>query len=159
MSFNNKKVAVIVPAFNEEQSIALVVTDFMGVRHNTEALVDDIIVCNNNSTDDTAKLAKKAGARVVFEPQAGYGAACLKGIESLDTDDFDAHDYVVFADGDYSVDANQVQQLLKELDDGADLVIGSRCNAGLSDGAMGWHQRFGNCLATLLIRSSRSLKN
>ena len=151
MSINHKRVAVIVPAFNEEQGIALVVTDFMAARHNAETLIDDIIVCDNNSTDDTAKLAKKAGARVVFEPQAGYGAACLKGIKSLRADGRDLPDYVVFADGDYSAHANQVNSLLKTLEEGADLVIGSRENTGLSAGAIGWHQRLGNRMDTTLI--------
>ena len=152
MSINHKKVAVIIPAFNEEQSIALVVTDFMGVRDDSKTVIDDIIVCDNRSTDDTASLAKKAGARVVHETQPGYGSACLKGIESLRTNGRDTPDYVVFADGDYSVNANQVHQLLKELEEGADIVIGSRENTGLCQGAMGWHQRLGNRMATALIR-------
>ena len=152
MAINHKKVAVIIPAYNEEQGISLVVTDFMGVRHDSEILVDDIIVCDNKSTDDTARLAKKAGAHVVYEEQPGYGAACLKGIESLRSDGRETPDYVVFADGDYSANANQVYSLLKSLEEGADLVIGTRENTGLCFGAMGWHQRLGNRMATMLIR-------
>jgi glycosyltransferase involved in cell wall biosynthesis len=73
--FNAHTVAVIIPAFNEADAIGKVIGDIPG-------FVDTIIVADNNSTDDTAAIAASLGAVVVHEPEAGYGAACLKGISA-----------------------------------------------------------------------------
>jgi glycosyltransferase involved in cell wall biosynthesis len=70
-------VDVIIPAFNEEAAIGLVIDEI------PKHVVRDIIVCNNNSTDSTAQVAAQHGATVVFQPLAGYGNACLKGMELL----------------------------------------------------------------------------
>ncbi|MEM7261425.1 MAG: glycosyltransferase family 2 protein, partial [Planctomycetota bacterium] len=86
------KTAVIIPAFNEEESIGLVLGDI------PSESVDIVIVVDNASTDETAERAKAAGATVVREDERGYGAACLRGIASL-ADDIEL---VVFLDGDYS---------------------------------------------------------
>ena len=71
-----KSIKVIIPAFNEEKSIDHVIRDI-------PTIVDEIIVVNNNSTDNTQDVAKEAGATVVFEKRKGYGYSCLKGIEYL----------------------------------------------------------------------------
>lgn len=139
-------VDVIIPAFNEEKSIPFVVADIPKnwVRH--------IIVTDNKSTDDTAKVAREAGAVVVYEGEPGYGAACLKGMEyiaALDTQP----DIVVFLDGDYSDYPEQLAELVGELiSNNQDLVIGSRCEGELEPGAMKPQQIFGNWLATCLIK-------
>ena len=67
------KISVVIPAFNEEQAIGEV------VRAVPMGRIHDIVVVDNGSTDDTATQASLAGARVVFEPRPGYGAACLAG--------------------------------------------------------------------------------
>ena len=85
---------VIIPAFNEAKSIALVLRDLPD-------LVDEVVVVDNRSTDGTADEAEKAGATVLFESQKGYGYACLKGIAYL-AQKARAKDIVVFLDGDYS---------------------------------------------------------
>ncbi|HBB25497.1 MAG TPA: UDP-glucose--dolichyl-phosphate glucosyltransferase, partial [Bacteroidetes bacterium] len=69
-------VVVIIPALNEEQSIGIVID-------SVREYVDHLIVVDNGSSDRTAEIARQHGATVVFEPQRGYGAACLRGIEAL----------------------------------------------------------------------------
>jgi glycosyltransferase involved in cell wall biosynthesis len=77
-SRSNPKISVIIPAFNEEESIGLVIESL------PQKKIKEIIVVNNDSTDKTAYVAREHGARVVDESYRGYGAACLKGISVLD---------------------------------------------------------------------------
>lgn len=137
---------IIIPVYNEAESIGLV------IREIPEKLVRHIIVCNNNSTDDTPTVAKKAGAVVVDAPVRGYGNACLKGMEYISNQD-QKPDIVVFLDGDYSDYPEEMPSLLKPIiQDGKDLVIGSRALGLKEKGAMMPQQIFGNWLATRLIR-------
>lgn len=138
-------VDVIIPAFNEEKSIAKVVGDIPD-------WVRDIIVCNNGSTDNTKEVASKAGAIVVDQPISGYGIACLKGIEHIESKKADP-DIVVFIDGDYSDYPEQMGMLVSPIvSDDMDLVIGSRALGNLQKGSMTPQQIFGNWLATNLIK-------
>lgn len=150
MPYKDKKVAVIIPAHNEQGSIADVVNGIVSlVSDNLEKrLIEEVIVCDNHSSDETASRAAQAGAKVVYESRKGYGAACLKAIEALDR----TIDYVVFVDGDSSVDPSEVILLIKQLEQGIDLVVGSRVNDRLEKGALGPHQRMGNEMASYLIR-------
>ena len=84
-------ISVIIPALNEQDAIGRVIRDI------PKDVADEIIVVDNGSMDNTAMVAEKAGARVVREPHRGYGAACLKGIASVQEPDI-----IVFLDGDYS---------------------------------------------------------
>ncbi|PHN06022.1 glycosyltransferase family 2 protein [Flavilitoribacter nigricans] len=139
---------VIIPAYNEEKSIGLVIADIPG------ELVREIIVCNNNSSDQTAMVARQAGATVVDQPQKGYGSACLKGMEHISRkNEQDQPDIVVFLDGDYSDHPEEMTELIRPiLEDEVDLVIGSRALGDMERGAMMPQQVFGNWLATNLIR-------
>ena len=150
MPYKNKKVAVIIPAHNEQGSIADVVQGIVSLisQSTKQPLVDEVIVCDNHSSDETASKATQAGARVVYEHQKGYGAACLKAISSLDT----KTDYVIFVDGDSSVEPSELILLIEQLEKGVDLVVGSRVNDRLEKGALSPHQRIGNEMASLLIR-------
>lgn len=140
------KIAVIIPALNEEKSIGRVVADI------PRALVQDIIVVDNGSTDLTSDAARTAGATVLYQPKRGYGWACLLGIAQL------AHlpqppDVVVFMDGDYSDYPEEIAQLLAPIQmQGMDMVIGSRALGVRERGAITIQQRFGNWLATTLLR-------
>lgn len=139
---NTKNVAVVVPALDEEKAIGHVIADIPD-------FVDDIVVADNGSVDETATVARAAGARVVTERDRGYGAACLAGIAALN----DA-DIVVFLDGDYSDDPAEMAMLVDPIANGdADLVIGSRTQGAYLPGALAPHQRFGNWLACRLIMS------
>jgi len=154
MAYKNHTVSVIIPAHNEELSISRVVSDLMRLRcsETNQMLLDDIIVCNNGSTDNTAEQAKLAGASVFDEGFLGYGAACLKGIKQLDREGQSKPDFVVFVDGDYSVKANELPLLLDKLIEGNDLVVGNRVTTMQERAALSIHQRFGNYLASYLIR-------
>jgi glycosyltransferase involved in cell wall biosynthesis len=114
-------------------------------------LVDDLIVVNNGSTDNTAEIAKCAGANVFSEFRQGYGYACLRGIEQLEREGLHAPSVVVFVDGDHSVDVNQLVLLLQSIAEGNDLVVGSRARCLQESQSMGPHQQFGNDLASSLI--------
>ncbi|WP_020566992.1 glycosyltransferase family 2 protein [Neolewinella persica] len=139
---------VIIPAYNEEESIALVVKEI------PRSWVRDIIVCNNNSKDNTAQVARDAGAVVVDQPRPGYGSACLKGMEYIAARPLAEYpDIVVFVDGDHSDYPEQLPDLINPiLNDGADMVIGSRALGDLEPGSMQPQQIFGNWLATTLIK-------
>jgi glycosyltransferase involved in cell wall biosynthesis len=141
-----EKIVVIIPAFNEENSIARVVQDIPA------ALVEEIIVVNNNSDDATDINARNAGATVLHEVRPGYGFACLKGIEYVKQMQT-APDIVVFLDADYSDHPEEMPLLIKPiLDDGMDMVIGSRALGKREKGSMTFQQLFGNRLATRLLK-------
>ena len=138
-------VDVIIPAFNEEKSLAKVIGDI-------PALVRHVVVANNNSTDRTAEVALAAGAKVVFEPQKGYGKACLTAMDWIKQQGVQP-DILVFLDGDYSDYPEELEDLIAPiLADKADLVIGSRSMGQREVGSMTFPQVFGNGLATLLMR-------
>lgn len=137
---------VIIPAYNEEDSVSKVIRDIPKewVRH--------IIVANNNSSDNTAQVAKDAGAIVVDQPKSGYGNACLKGMEYVAN--YEPHpDIIVFLDGDYSDYPEQLVEVVRPIiEDDMDMVIGSRATGEMEKGAMMPQQIFGNWLATSLIK-------
>ena len=139
------RVKVIIPAFNEEESIAHVINDI------PKEYVEEVIVCNNSSTDRTEEVARNAGATVVLAEQAGYGNACLRGLEYIATQELTAPDVVVFLDGDYSDYPHQMVGLLDKIKQGYDLVIGSRSLGKRESGSMTFPQVFGNWLATILM--------
>jgi glycosyltransferase involved in cell wall biosynthesis len=140
------KIDVIIPAYNEEKSIGSVINDI------PSDLVREVIVCNNNSTDNTRDVAIEYGAFVLDENRKGYGSACLKGMDYIAQKDIKP-DIVVFLDGDYSDHPDEMPALIQPiLEQDMDMVIGSRALGTLERGAMQPQQIFGNWLATNLIR-------
>ncbi len=139
---------VIIPAFNEENSIDKVLADI------PMDLVREVVVCNNASTDRTAEIAIKGGATLVEQPQKGYGNACLKALEYIyNKGTADHPDIIIFIDADYSDYPEEMFDLVKPiLEDDVDLVIGSRALGNMEKGSMTPQQVFGNWLATSLIR-------
>lgn len=136
------KVAAIIPALNEEQSIGHVLD------HIPRTLVSDVVVVDNGSTDSTSSVAAAKGARVVSESRRGYGYACRKGIAELNSPDI-----VVFLDADYSDHPEEAELLVGPIvSDQADLVIGSRTLGEHERDALPSHQALGNHLASFLIR-------
>lgn len=144
---SNPVVDVIIPARNEEAAIGRVIRDI------PRAIVREVIVCNNNSTDKTSEQALNAGATVIHQPHNGYGNACLFAIEHIRQKPSSAHpDIVVFLDGDYSDYPGEMPSLIDPILSGKDLVIGSRVRGVRYSGSMTTPQLFGNWLATNLIR-------
>jgi glycosyltransferase involved in cell wall biosynthesis len=140
------KIVVIIPAINEEDSIAKVIHEI------PKQLVTEIIVCNNGSSDLTQERAEEAGATVLNETRKGYGWACLKGMSYI-ADMTEKPTIVVFIDGDYSDYPQEMVQLVQPiLENNIDLVIGSRALGAKEKGSMTFPQRFGNWLATRLMR-------
>ena len=138
-------VDVIIPAFNEEKSIAQVIGDI-------PVLVRHVVVANNNSTDRTAEVATAAGAQVVFEAQKGYGKACLTAMDWIKQQEVQP-DILVFLDGDYSDYPQELELLIAPILGGkAEMVIGSRSLGQREAGSMTLPQVFGNALATTLMR-------
>jgi glycosyltransferase involved in cell wall biosynthesis len=138
-------IKVIIPAFNEANSIASVINEI-------PSSVREIVVVNNNSTDDTVKNAATAGATVLTENQKGYGYACLKGMEYI-AEQSKKTDIIVFIDGDYSDYPEELDKIVAPiLDDNIDFVIGSRVKRLREEGSMTPQQIFGNWLATFLMR-------
>ena len=138
-------IKVIIPAVNEGDSIAKVVSEIP----NT---VSEVIVVNNGSTDDTVKNAEKAGATVLTENQKGYGYACLKGMEYIDSQS-KKPDIIVFIDGDYSDYPEELDTIVAPiLEKDIDFVVGARKKSLRETGSMTPQQVFGNQLATFLMR-------
>ncbi len=128
------------PVLNEEEALPLVLAELpAGLR---------VVVCDNGSTDQSAALARAAGAEVVAWPARGYGGAVAAGLRHLAPS---PPDVVVVWDGDHSVDPADLPALLAPLQSGhADLVLGDRTRRA-DPGTMPPQQRWGNALATSLI--------
>ena len=136
------RISIIIPAYNEESSIGLVLDAL------PQEKLHEIIVVDNGSTDATARVAEEHGARVVKEPRKGYGSACLKGIDELD-----APDIVVFIDGDFSDFPEEIVLLISPIETGEkDFVLGSRMILPKSQLALLPQARYGNRLAVFLIK-------
>jgi len=135
---------VIIPAYNEEKSIAKVIQDL-------PSTVDEIVVVSNNSSDETVGVAKKAGATVLTEKRRGYGYACLKGISYIKSQSIKP-DIIVFLDGDYSDYPNELNKLIAPItNEDFDFVLGARSKKLREKGSMTIPQIFGNWLATSLM--------
>ncbi len=140
------RVSVVIPALNEEGSIEAAVRGIFAAAPDGLA---EVIVADNGSTDRTAEKARAAGATVVLQPERGYGAACLAGLEIVDIES----NIILFMDADLSDVPEEADGLLAPIINGeADLVIGSRTLGQVEAGAMSAPQRFGNWLAPVLVR-------
>ena len=138
-------IKVIIPAYNEQDSIGSVVKDI-------PKIVDEIIVISNNSTDNTEINAKNAGATVLSETRKGYGYACLKGMDYIAKQSIKP-DIIVFLDGDYSDYPEQLTEIVSPIiNQNLDFVVGARVKELRENGAMTPQQVFGNWLATFLMK-------
>ena len=146
--FRDLRVGAVVPARDEERNIGPVVRDLLRLTDGAgRPVIDDFVVCDNGSRDETALRAREAGARVVREDRPGYGIACLTALAALGP-----VDVVLFTDGDGSFVAAQSERLLAAIAEGADLAIGSRVLGRAAPGALSVPQVLGNRVAALLIR-------
>ena len=138
-----QRIIVIIPAFNEARSIGRVLEDI------PTGLVDEVVVVNNASTDETAENARKAGAIVLTEYRRGYGFACLRGIAYARSR---RPDVIVFLDGDYSDHPDEMPRLVEPILRGdADLVVGSRISGSRQPGSMLPQALVGNRIACFLM--------
>jgi glycosyltransferase involved in cell wall biosynthesis len=143
------KITVIIPCYNESESIARVIKGFprKQLEHNGFEL--DILVIDNNSTDKTAKFAEKAGARVIVEPIKGKGHAMRTGFANLMPDT----DYVAMIDGDCTYRSQEILRMVEPLHSNfCDVVMGSRLSGKMIEGSMHTFNRGGNWLYTHMVR-------
>ncbi len=145
--YKQQRVSVVIPALNEAQSIVKVIEGLWQLSFQKLRIIDEIVVCDNGSTDGTAQLARIAGATVVHEPSRGYGRACLKALNAIKNTDI-----ILFIDADHAFYAQQALPLIDAIVDGVDLAIGSRVLGKMEEGALSGPQKFGNQLASFLIR-------
>lgn len=136
------RVSIIIPAQNEEQAIGLVLDEI------PRTGVEDIIVVENGSSDNTALVAEKHGARVIHSAEKGYGNACLTGLRHIR----EGTDVIVILDADHSDYPEDLIPLLEPiLRNEYDFVIGSRVLGNAEKGSLTIPQRVGNAFACLLI--------
>ncbi len=148
-------VSVVIPCLNEEENIEACVTQALAAIRDA-GLDGEVLVADNNSTDRSAELAERAGARVVHVPERGYGAAYLGGFRAA------RGTYIVMGDADLTYDFGEVPRFVEHLSDGADLVMGNRMN-NIQPGAMPWlHQYIGNPILSgflnLLFRTGCAMR-
>ena len=143
MSPNPQRAVLIIPALNEEAVIGQMLARVPA------GLFASVLVVDNGSSDRTAEIARLHGADVVSEPARGYGNACLRALSSLP----ERTEILVFMQADLSEDPSEARRLIAPIQaDQADLVIGTRTQGTAQPGSLLVHQRFGNWLATSMIR-------
>ncbi|WP_108804988.1 glycosyltransferase family 2 protein [Aquimarina sp. Aq107] len=141
----NPIIKVIIPAFNEQDSIGHVINEIPD-------LVSEIIVVSNSSTDNTEEVARQAGATVLKEERMGYGYACLKGLDYVASQQA-VPEIIVFLDGDFSDYPEELTKIVAPIiDQDIDMVIGARDKKLRESGSMTIPQIFGNWLATSLMK-------
>lgn len=147
--YKGKKVSLIFPAYNEEKNIGAAIKDFQSIK-----LVDEIIVVDNNSCDNTSKIAKEEGTKVVLEKKQGYGFALKRGMKEA------SGDLVVLCEPDATFSSSDLPKLLS-LTDKYDLVMGTRTNRKyIRNGAnMGLFLRFGNMFVAKFVQILYGLNN
>ncbi|MCX6562530.1 MAG: glycosyltransferase family 2 protein [Candidatus Aminicenantes bacterium] len=140
------EISVVLPCLNEEAAIGNCLKKIKDV-FARENLAGEIIVADNGSTDRSREIAHSEGARVVTEPDKGYGAACRRGLRET------SGTYIVLADADASYDFGEIPKFLKPLREGFDLVLGSRLKGTIEKGAMSWpNRRLGNPILSGIFR-------
>ena len=145
-SVDAPEVSVLIPCLNEEEAIEGVVEDaFEGLRR--AGVRGEVLVIDNGSEDRSVAVAAEAGATVVHEPRRGYGSAYLAGLDAA------RGRYVVMADGDGTYDLRELGEFIDRLQNGADMVLGTRLKGEIEPGAMPWSHRYiGNPILTGMLR-------
>lgn len=146
----NKKIAVVIPCYNEAEGIAQVIKKFPRKKLAKSSFSLEVYVVDNNSTDNTALVAKQAGATVIHEPKKGKGHALRAGFRAVADDT----DYVAMLDGDDTYSAQEIMRMIEPLHSKfCDVVIGSRLGGHIQKDAMTSFNRLGNWVFTNGVRS------
>lgn len=145
-----KKIAVIIPCYNEAAGIEQVIKKIPRQKNLDVTFRCTVFVVDNNSTDDTAKIAAGAGAVVIYEPKKGKGHALRAGFKAVPDD----YDYVVMLDGDDTYSPDEIMRLVEPLyNNFSEVVIGSRLGGNIKSSAMSTFNRLGNWLFTNGVRN------
>jgi glycosyltransferase involved in cell wall biosynthesis len=137
-------VSVVIPCLNEAENIERCVAAALEALRGM-GVAGEVLVADNDSEDDSALLAERAGARVIVERRRGYGSAYLAGFAAS------RGRYIVMADADLTYDFNEIPRFVAALEEGAEMVIGDRMD-NIQPGAMPWlHRYVGNPILTGLL--------
>jgi glycosyltransferase involved in cell wall biosynthesis len=141
---NEPRICVVLTAFNDEKAIVYAVEEFMSQKNVTKVLVID-----NNSSDNTSKVAELNGAKVIHEKKQGYGFAIIRGLREGVKEDVDV---VVLAEGDMTFRGRDILKMMPYLED-VDMVVGSRTHRVIvdEDSQMDWFYTWGNVLLAKLL--------
>lgn len=132
------ELTILMPCLNEAETLAVCIRKAKTFLEENQ-IDGEVLVSDNGSSDGSAGIAEREGARVVFEPVKGYGSALIKGCEEA------KGRYVIMGDCDDSYDFLALMPFLAKLREGYDLVIGNRFAGGIEKGAMPWsHRHIGN---------------
>lgn len=143
---NDIEVSVVLPCLNEEATIGACIRKAREI-FAQEDIIGEVVVADNGSTDHSIEIAQKEGAKVVLEPQKGYGAAYLRGLEEA------KGEFIIIADSDNTYDLYDIPKFLKPLREGYDFVMGSRFKGKIKKGAMPWQHRYiGNPILSGMTR-------
>ncbi len=144
--YKNNSVCLVIPCLNEEKTIEATIKKAM-LGFDKLGLPGEVVVVDNGSTDKSVEISKKSGARVVFQQERGYGSALRKGIEEA------YGKYIVMGDADDTYDFSELDKFVKLLQQGYDLVMGSRFRGKILPGAMSWSHRYiGNPILSGILR-------
>ena len=139
------RISVVLPCLNERETIATCIKKSLQTLEKME-ISSEVVVADNGSTDGSVEIATSLGARVVHEKRMGYGNAYRAGIAAA------KGKYIVIADSDDSYDLTDLERFVKPLEDGADMVMGTRMRGRIEKGAMPWHHRYiGNPVLTGIL--------
>jgi dolichol-phosphate hexosyltransferase len=139
-----KVIRIVIPALNEEKTIARVIEEIPVEHLENMGYGVSIVVVDNNSTDKTKQIAEEQGVVVISEPRRGKGRAITTAFEST------SEDFVFMLDADYTYPATYIPKMLELLESGWDVVLGSRLKGKIEKGAMGGRNILGNRLLTIL---------
>lgn len=144
-----KKLTVMIPCYNEEKGVGKVIEGIPKEKLKALGYSVEVLVIDNNSKDKTAEVARKAGAKVIFERKQGKGHAIKTGIKNLN-----GADIVVMLDGDDTYDPQEMLRLIEPIDNNfCDVVIGSRLSGKIIGDSMPFFNRIGNWFFTFLVRT------
>ncbi|MAG38881.1 hypothetical protein CMO90_02225 [Candidatus Woesearchaeota archaeon] len=147
--YKKQTISVVIPTYNEEDSIGFVIKDFKKL-----GFIDEIIVIDNNSKDLTVQIATKLGAKIIKEKKQGYGYACIKGLKEA------KKDLIILVEGDYTFDAKDTKRFLEQIDN-YDMIIGSRTTKGWysKKSHMPWYVVFGNNILANILKWTYNYKH
>jgi len=144
-----KKITILIPCYNEEKGIGKVINDVPYEKLAHLGYQTEIIVINNNSTDDTVKIAYEKGYKVVSEKKQGKGHALRTGFKNIGSDT----DYVIMLDGDNTYKANEIPRFIEPLENNfCDIIVGSRLEGKLNEDSLSFSHRLANWFFTFLTR-------
>ena len=146
---NLKKITVVIPCYNEEKGIGKVIEGIPKGKLKELGYAVEVLVIDNNCSDKTSKVARKLGAKVIFEPNPGKGNAIRTGFRNISKDT----DFVVMLDGDNTYKAYEIPRLIEPLDSGfCDVIIGSRLEGKTNGHSMSLSHRLANWFFTFFVR-------